>query len=99
MLIKISRGTRRELSTQGMSQLLLQKMRMRCKNTTIYYSFSRNIDVNHVKWLRLEIEVTSNNMLNVTLFDQKNPEATLFLATLDKDSFAMIQAQQNLVIE
>jgi len=32
-------------------------------------------------------------MLNITLFDQKNPESTLFLATLDKDSFAMIQAQ------
>ena len=52
-----------------------------------------------MRWLRLEIEVTSANMLNVTLFDQKNPESTLFLATLDKDSFTMIQAQQNLVIE
>lgn len=45
------------------------------------------------------MEVTASNMLNVTLFDQKNPEATLYLATLDKDSFALIQAQQNLVIE
>jgi len=32
-------------------------------------------------------------MLNVILFDQKNPETTLFLATLDQESFLLIQAQ------
>ena len=73
---------------------------MRCKSNLKYnFSYSRNLDINHARWLRFEIEITSGNMLNVSLFDQADPAQTLYLATLDNESFQMIQAQQNLVIE
>lgn len=49
--------------------------------------------------LRFELEVSGENALNLAIYDQKDPVNTLWLTTLTKESFEVIKAQQNLVIE
>ena len=43
--------------------------------------------------LRFELEVTAENMLNLAIYDQKDPVNTLWLTTLTKESFEVIKAQ------
>ena len=43
--------------------------------------------------LRFELEVTAENMLNLAIYDQKDPVHTLWLTTLTKESFEVIKAQ------
>lgn len=51
------------------------------------------------KWFRFEIEVTNENLMHMSIYNPQDPNSTLYLVTLNKDSFELIQQQQNLVIE
>jgi hypothetical protein len=52
-----------------------------------------------LKTLRFEIESTPESLINFAIYDQADPASSLYLVTLNKDSFELIQTQQNLLIE
>jgi hypothetical protein len=59
----------------------------------------RNLDQGMQKFLRFELETTPDNLLNLAIYDQQDPANSLYLVSLNRASFDMIQNQQNLVIE
>ena len=59
----------------------------------------RNLDQGMQKHLRFELETTPDNLLNLAIYDQQDPANSLYLVSLNRAAFDMIQNQQNLVIE
>jgi hypothetical protein len=42
------------------------------------------------KTLRFELELTSDNLLNLAVYDQNEPATSLYLTTINKESFELI---------
>jgi len=59
----------------------------------------RNLDQGMQKFLRFELESTPDNLLNLAIYDQQDPANSLYLVSLNREAFDVIQNQQNLVIE
>ena len=65
----------------------MQKTLTHCKLYQIKYMFRRNLDPHMEKNLRFELEITHDNLLNLAIYDQIDPASSLYLVTLNKESF------------
>lgn len=46
-----------------------------------------------MRTLRFEIEISTDNLLNLAIYDQQDPAGSLYLVTLNKEAFDLIQSQ------
>ncbi len=64
-----------------MYQHIKLKMLTHCKLYT--NSCRRNLDTAQAKQLKFEIETTPDLLVNIAIYEQQDPAATLYLTTLD----------------
>ena len=77
-----------------MYQSTLLKTLTHCKfQILINNKFRRNLDQHMLKTLRFEIELTPEKLINFSIYDQQDPASSLYLVTLNNDSFELIQTQ------
>jgi hypothetical protein len=73
-----------------MYQSTKHKIPMLCKLILNVIKFRRNLDKHMEKTLRFELELTSDNLLNLAVYDQNEPATSLYLTTINKESFELI---------